>query len=112
MHFNKIRSLGANLKDIRKSIKKSEILKLNEDETMVKRKTPFVELTQKDIDKKTIYVENIQSNITYEDLKSLFEQYGKISYISMPKFQTTNQIKGFAFIEFEQKENSKQAIEV
>ncbi|CAF0710768.1 unnamed protein product [Brachionus calyciflorus] len=111
LHFNKIRMLGLNLKDIRKSVKKSELLELNEDETMVRRITPFVELRQKDIDKKTIYVENIPSKITYEDLKEHFQQYGKISYISLPKFQSTNQLKGFAFIEYDQKDDSKKAVE-
>jgi La-related protein 7 len=112
LHFNKIRVMGVNLKDLRRSIKKSEVLELSKDERSVRRRTPFVELTQKDIDKKTIYVENIPAKITYEQLKDLFEQYGKISYISLPKFKTTNQLKGFAFVEFEQKESSKQAAEV
>lgn len=112
LQFNKIRNLGANLKEIRKSIKKSDLLELNEDESMVRRKTQFVELTQKEIDKKTIYVENVPAKLTNEELKTYFEQFGKISYISLPKFQTTNQPKGFAFIEFDQKSDSKRAIEV
>lgn len=112
LHFNKIRNLGANLKDICKSIKKSEFLELNEDKSMVRRKTSFVELSQKEIDKKTIYVENVHAKVTYEQLKSYFEQFGKISYISLPKFQTTNQPKGFAFIEYDQKKDAKKAIEV
>ncbi|RNA28703.1 la-related 7-like [Brachionus plicatilis] len=111
LQFNKIRNLGANLKEIRKSIKKSDLLELNEDESMVRRKTQFVELTQKEIDKKTIYVENVPAKLTNEDFKTYFEQFGKISYISLPKFQTTNQPKGFAFIEFDQKSDSKRAIE-
>jgi hypothetical protein len=41
---------------IAKSLKHSEILELNEAKTMVRRKNPFVEPVQKDVDKKTIYV--------------------------------------------------------
>lgn len=48
--------LTTDLKQIRKAIKKSEVLELNEDETMVKRKVTFVEPDQKFIDKRTIYV--------------------------------------------------------
>ena len=56
MNFNKIRSLTTDPEEIAKSLKKSENLELNEASTMVKRKIEFVEPSQKDIDKKTIYV--------------------------------------------------------
>lgn len=63
LKFNKIRDLTTDLKNIIKAVKKSELLELNENETLVRRKTPFVELTQKDIDKKTIYVVRIANGI-------------------------------------------------
>ena len=63
LNFNKIRSLTTDPKDIVKSLKNSEILELNENSTMVKRKIEFVEPSQKDIDKKTIYVVCYNLNI-------------------------------------------------
>ena len=33
-------------------------------------------------------------------------------YVSLPRFKTTNQLKGFAFIEFGAKEEAKKAVEV
>jgi hypothetical protein len=35
-----------------------------------------------------------------------------VSYISLPKYQTTNQLKGFAFIEFNAKSEAKAALAV
>lgn len=56
LKFNKIRTLTTDSKEIAKSLKYSTQLELNQEGTMVRRLTSFVEPTQKDIDKKTIYV--------------------------------------------------------
>ena len=47
-----------------------------------------------------------------DSLKKYFEQFGKISYISLPKFKSSDQPRGFAFIEFSEKESAKKAVEV
>lgn len=46
-----------------------------------------------------------------ESIKEHFGQFGKVCYISMPKFKTSNESKGFAFIEFEDKAAVKIALE-
>ncbi len=113
MKFNKIRLLTIDTQEIVKSIKNSQFLELNEEKTMLRRNLPFVEPTQKKVDKKTIYVEDIPLKTTSEALKDFFEKkFGKVSYISLPKFKTSFQLKGFAFVEFEDKESTKQALEV
>ena len=56
LQFNKIRAISHGLKPILKALKHSESLELNEEKTKVRRKTPFVEPSQKDTDKRTIYV--------------------------------------------------------
>lgn len=56
LKFNKIRTLTEDTRAIVKSLKHSETLELNDEQTMVRRRTPFVEPSQKEIDKKTIYV--------------------------------------------------------
>lgn len=63
LKFNKIRQLTLNQDLIAKSLKKSEVLDLNDDKTMVKRKVQFIEPTQKTTDKKTIYVVSKRSNV-------------------------------------------------
>ena len=50
--------------------------------------------------------------MTSEALKTYFEQkFGKVCYISLPKFKSSHQLKGFAFVEFEEKATAKKAIE-
>ena len=61
---------------------------------------------------KNLIKENLDTNITNDDVKSYFEKFGKVSYISLPKYRTTNQLKGFGFIEFLNKEDAKKAVEV
>jgi hypothetical protein len=56
LKFNKIRELTNDIKQIVKSLKHSDLLELNETGTMARRKVAFVEPSQKDVDKKTIYV--------------------------------------------------------
>ena len=78
MKFNKIRNLTSNIDLLTKSIKKSEFLVLNEEKTLVRRITEFVEPTQKHVDKKTIYVVN-----------DFFVFYPKINLVNI----SFNQIK-------------------
>ena len=60
--------MTTDIKEIVKSLKNSNVLELNENSTMVKRKVEFVEPSQKDIDKKTIYVVCLS---LFNDLKEL-----------------------------------------
>ena len=99
-------------KEIAKSLEYSFLLELNKDKTKVKRKIEFVEPSEKEINKRTIYVENLSSNISNDNLKKMFDSFGEISYISLPKFKSTSQSKGFAFIEFKQKSSAKNAVKV
>lgn len=66
LKFNKIRSLTQDTREIVKSVKHSDTLELNDEQNMIRRRTPFVEPSQKDIDKKTIYV--VSYNICLFDL--------------------------------------------
>lgn len=56
LKFNKIRSLTTDLKLIAKALKHSQVLELNDDQTMLRRRITFVEPSQTKIDKRTIYV--------------------------------------------------------
>ena len=60
-----------------------------------------------------IFQENLPLKVTNESLKKHFEKkFGRVCYISMPKFKTSFQLKGFAFIEFEEKSCAKEAVKV
>lgn len=57
--------------------------------------------------------ENLPGKVTNELLKKHFEsKFGKVCYISMPKYKTSHQLKGFAFVEFEEVECAKKAYKV
>ncbi len=56
LKFNKIRQLTSNQEIIAKALKKSELLEINQEKTHVRRRTEFVEPSQKKTDKRTIYV--------------------------------------------------------
>lgn len=44
-------------------------------------------------------------------VKSTFEKYGTVAYVSLPTFKSGN-IKRFAFVEFENEESVKTILEV
>ena len=48
----------------------------------------------------------------HEWVKRLFSACGRVSYVSLPKFQTTGDLKGFGFVEFETEDGAKMACEV
>ncbi|XP_061169041.1 la-related protein 7-like [Saccostrea echinata] len=107
MKFKKISSLTSDVIQIRKALSHSDFFELNEDKTKVRRKTPIQEI--KDLDEKTVYVECLPKAADHQWLKKLFTPCGNITYISIPKFKSTGDRKGFAFVEFETVEAAKRA---
>lgn len=63
-----------------------------------------------EVDECTLYVEQIPINSTHESLKELFSRFGKVVYVSLPRYQKSRQLKQFAFVEFENKESIIKAI--
>ena len=45
-------------------------------------------------------------------MRRMFSACGKVAYVSLPKFRTTGDLKGFGFVEFETVEGAKMACEV
>ena len=56
-----------------------------------------------------VYVENIPSTSNHDTLKEIFSRFGNVEYVSLPKFKTTGDIKGFAFVEFADEESARRA---
>jgi RNA recognition motif-containing protein len=63
------------------------------------------------MNKFNIYVGNVATNVTEEQLKSLFEQYGEVIAVKMIKDRFTGEARGFAFVEMASSEEGQQAIE-
>ncbi|MCA9188324.1 MAG: RNA-binding protein [Planctomycetales bacterium] len=58
-----------------------------------------------------IYVGNLSYTATEGDLRAAFEQYGKVSSVSIIMDRETGKSRGFAFVEMPDSEEAKQAIE-
>lgn len=112
MSFNKIKALlnGGSENIIRKALSRSKILEMSEDQSKVRRKESAPVKTQEMIDESTIYVEQIPINSTHESLTKTFEKFGKVNYVSLPRYKKSRQIKQFGFIEFDDSESINSAI--
>merc|ERR1712071_580450 len=94
LSFNKIRTLSEDLKEIVKALKFSSKLKVSEDETAVSR------------------IEPLPLNANHEWLTKVFSEFGRVAYVSLPKFKDLTKIKGFAFVEFDSVEDATKAVHV
>jgi RNA recognition motif-containing protein len=115
LKFNKIKNLiGSDekaMKKIKKVIPLSNKIKLNANKTKILRINKFDPNTNliKNVDDRTIYVENIPNNVTHETLKTLFSREGRVVNVSIPKNKDKTG-KGFAFITYEKTEEGEKAI--
>lgn len=58
-----------------------------------------------------IYVGNLNYRIREDDLKSIMEQYGTVDSVKVIKDRETGRSKGFAFVEMQDDEEAKRAID-
>jgi len=58
---------------------------------------------------KTIYVGNLNYRTTEEELRELFEPFGIVERVSIPR-DTASRARGFAFVEMEDENAAKAAI--
>ncbi len=59
----------------------------------------------------SIYVGNLSYQVTEEDLKVAFTEYGKVNRVQLPTDRETGRPRGFAFVEMENDEQETAAIE-
>lgn len=59
----------------------------------------------------SIYVGNLSYQVTEEDLKMAFSEYGKVSRVQLPTDRETGRPRGFAFVEMENESQETAAIE-
>ena len=59
---------------------------------------------------KKLYVGNLTSNVTEDDLRASFEQVGPVLSVAIIKDKYSNQSKGFGFVEMETKADAEKAI--
>ncbi len=59
----------------------------------------------------TIYVGNLSYQVTEDDLKRAFAEYGKVSRVQLPTDRETGRPRGFAFVDMEKETEEDKAIE-
>ncbi|MDG5813558.1 RNA-binding protein [Chitinispirillales bacterium ANBcel5] len=58
-----------------------------------------------------IYVGNLSYESTEDEVRSLFQEYGDVSNVSLIKDKFTGRAKGFGFVEMPNNEEAAQAVE-
>lgn len=59
----------------------------------------------------SIYVGNLNYDVTKEDLTTVFEEYGTVSRVSLPSDRESGRPRGFGFVEMSNDEEEAKAIE-
>ncbi|MEM7595869.1 MAG: RNA-binding protein [Cyanobacteria bacterium P01_A01_bin.83] len=59
----------------------------------------------------SIYVGNLNYEVTKEDLTTVFEEYGTVSRVSLPSDRETGRPRGFGFVEMSSEDEEAKAIE-
>ena len=60
----------------------------------------------------SIYVGNLAYEIEKEDLSEVFNDYGSVERVYIPKDRETGQARGFAFVELKSEANEDKAIQI
>ncbi|KFZ53811.1 La-related protein 7, partial [Antrostomus carolinensis] len=108
--FNKMKKLTTDGKLIARAVKGSSVVELDLEGTRIRRRQPLGE-QPKDVDSRTVYVELLPKNVNHSWIERVFGKCGNVVYVSIPRYRTTGDPKGFAFVEFETKEQAEKAIE-
>ncbi|XP_027758973.1 la-related protein 7 isoform X4 [Empidonax traillii] len=108
--FNKMKKLTTDEKLIARAVKNSSVVELDLEGTRIRRRQPLGE-KPKDVDSRTVYVELLPKNVNHSWIERVFGKCGNVVYVSIPRYKSTGDPKGFAFVEFETKEQAEKAIE-
>ena len=60
----------------------------------------------------SIYVGNLAYEINQEDLSEVFNEYGSVQRVHIPKDRETGRVRGFAFVEMKSEANEDKAIKI
>ncbi|XP_009077991.1 PREDICTED: la-related protein 7 [Acanthisitta chloris] len=108
--FNKMKKLTTDGKLIARAVKSSSVVELDLEGTRIRRRQPLGERPM-DVDSRTVYVELLPKNVNHSWIERVFGKCGNVVYVSIPRYRSTGDPKGFAFVEFETKEQAEKAIE-
>ncbi|XP_047429260.1 la-related protein 7 [Mugil cephalus] len=110
-NFNRMKELTTDTKLIARALKNSSVVETNLEGTKVRRQLPIGDKPN-DEDGRTVYVELLPKDVTHSWIERVFTKCGNVVYISIPRYRSTGDPKGFAFVEFEREEEAQKAIEM
>lgn len=58
----------------------------------------------------SIYVGNLSYDVTQDDIKDVFSEYGTVKRVHLPTDRETGRMRGFAFVEMDGSEEEQKAI--
>ncbi|KAM6301352.1 la-related protein 7 [Aegotheles albertisi] len=105
-----MKKLTTDGKLIARAVKSSSVVELDLEGTRIRRRQPLGQQPT-DVDSRTVYVELLPKNVNHSWIERVFGKCGNVVYISIPRYRSTGDPKGFAFVEFETKEQAEKAIE-
>ncbi|XP_059211424.1 la-related protein 7 [Centropristis striata] len=109
--FNRMKKLTTDTKLIARAVKNSSVVEVNLEGNKIRRQNPLGDIPN-DVDSRTVYVELLPKDVTHSWIERVFTKCGNVVYISIPRYKSTGDAKGFAFIEFETEEQAHKAIEM
>ncbi len=59
----------------------------------------------------SIYVGNLSYEVTEDDLREVFQEYGSVKRVYLPTDRESGRMRGFGFVEMETEEEEDNAIE-
>lgn len=109
--FNRMKKITTDIKLIARALKNSDLVEVNLEGTKIRRRCPLGDCP-KDVDDRTVYVELLPKDVTHVWIERVFSKCGTVVYISIPRYKTTGDPKGFAFVEFKTQAQAQEAIEM
>ncbi|XP_019711747.1 la-related protein 7 isoform X1 [Hippocampus comes] len=109
--FNRMKKLTSDTKLIARALKNSSVVEVNLEGDKVRRQHPLGDVPI-DVDSRTVYVELLPKHVTHSWIEKVFSKCGSVVYASIPRYKSTGDSKGFAFVEFENPEQANKAIEM
>ncbi|XP_037539768.1 la-related protein 7 [Nematolebias whitei] len=109
--FNRMTKLTTDTKLIARALKNSSVVQVNLEGTKVRRKHPLSEPPD-NVDSRTVYVELLPKDVSHSWIERVFAKCGNVVYVSIPRYHSSGDPKGFAFVEFETEEQAQKAVEM
>ncbi|XP_077401007.1 la-related protein 7 isoform X2 [Vanacampus margaritifer] len=108
--FNRMKNLTSDTKLIARALKNSSVVEVNLEGDKVRRLLPIGDVPI-DVDSRTVYVELLPKDVNHSWIEKVFSKCGSVVYASIPRYKSTGDPKGFAFVEFENPEQANKAVE-